>query len=116
MKIAALLLVLGSAAFAEAPVAQAAIATFHGRDTWRFDVTISHGDTGWDHYADKWVIEDDTGHVLGERMLAHPHETEQPFTRSLSAVPIPQGVQRVFVRAHCNIDGWSTHVLEVHLK
>ncbi len=25
-----------------------------GGGAWRFGVTVAHGDTGWDHYADKW--------------------------------------------------------------
>ena len=26
--------------------------------TWRFDVTIRHADSGWDHYADRYEILD----------------------------------------------------------
>ncbi len=25
-----------------------------GGGAWRFRVTVAHGDSGWDHYADKW--------------------------------------------------------------
>ena len=50
---------------------------------WRFDVTVRHNDEGWDHYADAWqVIDPGSGDILGERILAHPHDNEQPFTRS----------------------------------
>lgn len=66
---------------------------------WRFDVTVLHDDTGWDHYADKWEIVDENGNVLGVRVLAHPHENEQPFTRSLTGVKIPDTVKQVTVRA-----------------
>ena len=55
-------------------------------DTWRFDVTVAHGDTGWDHYADGWEVLSPDGARLGYRELLHPHETEQPFTRSLGGV------------------------------
>src|SRR3972149_5343594 len=24
--------------------------------TWRFDVSVAHGDTGWGHYAHKWDV------------------------------------------------------------
>lgn len=45
-------------------------------------VTLSHPDTGWDHYANFWHVLDDKGNVLAERELVHPHVHEQPFTRS----------------------------------
>ena len=72
----------------------------------RFDVTLSHPDTGWDHYADGWRVELADGTVLGTRVLAHPHVTEQPFTRS-SNIEVPEGVDVVFIRASCNVDGWA---------
>ena len=75
--------------------------------TWRFDVTLRHPDTGWDHYADGWEILSPDGSVLGTRPLAHPHEHEQPFTRSLSSVSVPAGLDHVLIRASCNVDGWT---------
>ena len=69
-------------------------------ETYRFDVTVRHGDEGWDHYADRWVVVGDDGTVFGERVLLHPHVEEQPFTRSLSGVVIPEGVNSVAVRGH----------------
>ena len=64
-----------------------------------FSVTLAHPDTGWDHFADAWRVELADGTVLGERVLVHPHEAEQPFTRSLSGVAIPEGVGQVFIRS-----------------
>ncbi|MDJ1006680.1 MAG: hypothetical protein QNJ13_02555 [Paracoccaceae bacterium] len=75
--------------------------------SWRFDVTLSHGDTGWDDYADGWRVELEDGTVLDTRVLLHPHVEEQPFTRSLSGVAIPEDVAEVFVRASTNAEGWS---------
>lgn len=72
----------------------------------RFDVTLSHGDTGWDDYADGWRVELADGTILGTRVLGHPHVTEQPFTRS-SAITIPDGVGEVFIRASDNVGGWA---------
>ncbi len=68
-------------------------------------VTLAHPDTGWDHYADGWRIESEDGTVIGTRELLHPHETEQPFTRSLSVGDLPEGP--LFIRAKCSVDGWS---------
>lgn len=78
-----------------------------GSGTWRFHVTVAHGDTGWDHYADKWDVVGPDGQVLGARVLLHPHEGEQPFTRSLGGVVIPQGVERVTLRAHDKVHGYG---------
>ena len=84
-------------------------------DTWRFDVTISHPDTGWDHYADGWAVLDADGNELGYRKLHHPHVEEQPFTRSLGGVVVPEGTKQVFIRAHDSVHGWSDDTFAVTL-
>jgi hypothetical protein len=73
--------------------------------TWRFDVAIKHADEGWDHYADGWGVYLADGTELGYRVLAHPHVNEQPFTRSLSGVKIPQGTKTVIIRPHDKVHG-----------
>ncbi|MBT8459929.1 MAG: hypothetical protein HKP37_12205 [Boseongicola sp.] len=82
---------------------------------WSFSVTLLHGDTGWDDYADGWRVVAEDGTVLGTRTLFHPHVNEQPFTRSLSGVEIPDGVKRVYIEARTNTDGWGAARLEVEL-
>ncbi|MBF9057981.1 hypothetical protein HKCCSP123_02180 [Rhodobacterales bacterium HKCCSP123] len=83
---------------------------------WRFDVTILHPETGWDDYADGWRVETPDGRVLGERPLAHPHVNEQPFTRSLSGVAIPEGLDRVAIRARTSVEGWGDETLLLTLR
>lgn len=75
--------------------------------TWQFDVTLSHGDTGWEDYADGWRVLDMDGRELGLRTLHHPHVNEQPFTRSLSGVQIPDGTTAVRIEARDSVGGWS---------
>lgn len=70
---------------------------------YRFDVTIQHADTGWDHYANKWEVLAPDGSVLGTRVLHHPHVDEQPFTRSLSGVKIPTGIKQVTIRSYDSV-------------
>lgn len=84
--------------------------------TWRVSTTLRHGDTGWDHYADAWRVVDSAGKVLGKRVLYHPHENEQPFTRSQSGISIPAGVSIVFVEAHDKVHGWNKQRVRVDLK
>lgn len=79
--------------------------------TWRFDVTLHHADEGWDHYANLWRIETPDGKILGERVLAHPHVNEQPFTRSLSGVSIPDTLDQVIVRARDSVHGYGLRVV-----
>lgn len=100
------LLLLASAAQADPPVIEAVTASQSGT-TWRFDVTLSHADTGWDDYADGWRVLDMEGKELGLRVLYHPHVEEQPFTRSLSGVDIPTGTKVVQIEARDNVGGWS---------
>lgn len=64
-------------------------------------VTLTHGDTGWDHYADVWRIYTPEGTLLAERILAHPHVNEQPFTRS-TRLTVPIGLRQIHVVAACN--------------
>jgi hypothetical protein len=86
-----------------------------GGGTWRFHVTVAHGDTGWDHYADKWEVLGPAGQVLGTRTLLHPHENEQPFTRSLGGVKIPDDLSEVTLRAHDSVHGAGGRELTVTL-
>ena len=107
LALAALLLASTAvAARADAPVVEAAEARRTG-DAWSISATVRHPDTGWNHYADGWRVEAEDGAELGFRELLHPHETEQPFTRSLSGVTIPEGTTRVVIRAHDSVHGWG---------
>ena len=71
---------------------------------WRFDVTVSHADTGWDNYANRWLVfASGSNQMLGERVLLHPHVAEQPFTRSLSGITIARHITRVTVAARTSV-------------
>lgn len=74
-----------------------------GPGTYHFAVTLRHDDTGWDHYADRWEILSPEGKVLASRVLMHPHVQEQPFTRSLSGVSVPESIREVTVRGHDSV-------------
>lgn len=90
-------------------------ATRTGEGTYRFDVTVRHADTGWEHYADQWDVIGPDGTVLGTRVLLHPHVQEQPFTRSLSGVRVPAGVDTVTIRARDSEHGFGGRTVEVTL-
>lgn len=94
-----------------------------GENTWTFHVTVAHPDTGWEDYADGWDVVLPDGTVVKPdpddpftRLLLHPHENEQPFTRSQSGVEIPPGVAEVRVRAHDIVDGFGGRDVVVDLS
>ena len=105
-----LLVVFAAPAWADAPMVEAA--SFGGGSV---SATISHPDTGWEHYADGFRVELEDGTVLGVRELLHPHETEQPFTRSLAGVEVPEGTRVLMIRARCLVDGWSDEAFRLTL-
>ncbi|MGF1666629.1 MAG: hypothetical protein ACFCVC_10195 [Acidimicrobiia bacterium] len=84
--------------------------------TYTFEVTVESADTGWEKYADAWEIRSANGDVLGIRELAHPHVDEQPFTRSLSGVVIPDGVTGVTVAARDSVAGFCGETATVALS
>jgi hypothetical protein len=90
--------------------------------TWTFHVTVRHPDIDWEDYADGWDVVAPDGTVLKPnpesqftRTLLHPHQNEQPFTRSQSGIVIPDGVTQVRVRAHDLVDGFGGREVIVDL-
>lgn len=102
-------------ALADDPVIEHVTAQRSGNN-WSFSVTLSHPDTGWEHYADGWRVLDMDGKELGLRVLYHPHVEEQPFTRSLSGISLPKGTEQVQIQARCLVDGWASDRYTVSLK
>ena len=86
-----------------------------GPGKWRANVTLLHPDSGWEHYADAWRFMSEDGKLLGTRVLYHPHENEQPFTRSLT-LDIPPGASTVYVEAHDKVHGWSKQRVKIDMN
>ena len=75
-----------------------------------FNVTLKHEDSGWEHFANKWEVYTPDGKLIATRTLYHPHVNEQPFTRSLSGVKIPKGLNKVIIKGHDLVHGYSDNV------
>ena len=73
----------------------------------RFDVTVKHDDEGWEHFANRWEVMSPDGEILATRILAHPHVNEQPFTRSLANIKIPDDLEEVVIKAHDLTHGYG---------
>ena len=84
-------------------------------NTCTFSVTLEHADAGWGHYADRWDVVSLDGRLIKTRVLHHPHDDEQPFTRSLSGVPISPEIKQVKIRARDSKHGYSQQEFIVDL-
>ena len=105
-------LLIGSAAHAgEADVTAAEATCRDGLCT--VTVSVRHDDAGWDHYADHWRVLTPGGEEFGRRVLLHPHETEQPFTRSLSGVRISPELTEVIIEAHDSVHDYGGRSLSI---
>ncbi len=83
--------------------------------SYSFEVTLRHDDKGWEHYADKWEVLTVDGTVLGTRKLGHPHDHEQPFTRTLGGIGIPDGIKEVVTRGHDKVHKFGGKELKIKL-
>ena len=86
-----------------------------GPNLFDFDVTISSTYDTPQRYADGFRVYTPGNEVLGERKLLHDHQNEQPFTRDLYAVKIPQAVKTVLVQARDQKFGYGGKVVAVKL-
>lgn len=80
-----------------------------------FDISVRSVDKGWDYFADAFEVLAPDGKLLGQRILLHPHETEQPFTRDLHGVRIPAGIAEIVVRARHKPKGYDGRSVKVRL-
>ncbi|RLE26826.1 MAG: hypothetical protein DRJ50_00020 [Actinobacteria bacterium] len=82
---------------------------------WAFDVTVSSPYDSADRYADAWRVVGPDGTVYATRELAHDHAAEQPFTRSIQSVEIPEEVAVVTIEGRDQTNGWGGSVFELTL-
>ena len=54
--------------------------------------------------------------LIAKRVLHHPHVNEQPFTRSISNVKIPEKTKSVIIRAHDLVHKYGGKELIVNIK
>jgi hypothetical protein len=119
----ALAALTASAAWAQAPAKEAqrfpdviaakVKASSHG--VFDFDVTVSSPYDTPQRYADAFRVTTLDGKQLGERILWHDHQDEQPFTRDLYAVKIPAGIKKVLIQARDQKHGYGGKQIEVSL-
>jgi hypothetical protein len=84
-------------------------------NTFDFDVTLSSPYDTPARYADAFRVSTESGKVLGERVLLHDHQDEQPFTRDLYGVKIPADVRAVVVQGRDQKFGYGGKTMLVKL-
>lgn len=77
---------------------------YNGGNNFLITTTLAHADTGWQHYANEWQVLDESGKIIGRRILHHPHVNEQPFSRS-HALDIPITVNAITIRGVDSVHG-----------
>ncbi|MBX9933444.1 MAG: hypothetical protein K2Y56_18265 [Methylobacterium sp.] len=102
-----MLLAWATAALAGDANVVSAVARRGGVGSFDIDVTVRSADTGWDRYADRIEVLGPDGAILGVRVLDHPHDDEQPFTRTVTRVQVPPEIGTVSVRAHFKPTGFG---------
>lgn len=86
-----------------------------GKNVFDFDVTVSSPYDTARRYADAFRVMGKDGTVYGERVLLHDHADEQPFTRDLYGVRIPEGVRSVVVQGRDRHYGYGGKTMETAL-
>lgn len=83
--------------------------------SWTFLVTVSSPYDTSERYADGWRILGPDGTEYGFRLLTHDHATEQPFTRSLDGIEIPDGVTVLTIEGRDSTNGFGGTTFELTL-
>jgi uncharacterized protein (DUF2126 family) len=82
---------------------------------WTVSATLSSPYDTPQRYADAFRVLSESGEELGVRVLLHDHAYEQPFTRSLSGVNIPEGTTAILVQGRDQTYGWGGQVVRFNL-
>jgi hypothetical protein len=87
-----------------------------GDGSYTFNVTMTSPYDTAKRYADGIRVRSVDGTtVYGQTTLGHDHASEQPFTRSVSSVEIPDGVDEVVVEGHDQVSGWGGGTQTIHV-
>ncbi len=93
-----------------------AIADPTGEGTWTITATLSSPYDSPERYADAWRVLAPDGTELGIRELSHDHADEQPFSRSLVDVAIPDDVETITIEGRDQRNGWGGETFTVDLE
>ncbi len=79
------------------------------------DATVSSPYDTPERYADAFRVRGEDGTVYGVRELTHDHASEQPFTRTLTGLDLPDDVDEVVVEGRDQANGWGGATVTVEV-
>lgn len=82
-------------------------------DLWRLSATLSSPYDTPERYADAFRALTPDGQELGVRVLLHDHAGEQPFTRTLEGLQIPEDIDEIIVQGRDLEHGWGGDTMSV---
>lgn len=83
---------------------------------FHFTVTISSEYDSEERFADAFRVRSTDGDEYAVRELGRHHADEQPFTRELGEVEIPEEVTVVVIEGRDSDNGWGGETIEVDLS
>ncbi|MDH4275163.1 MAG: hypothetical protein OEW08_08995 [Gammaproteobacteria bacterium] len=88
----------------------------HSRgDQWQVSTLVSHPNTSWTDFIDRWRVVSDEGHVLGEKFLNPEQIALGDYDKTVLTVGIPHATTVVFVEIHDSVKGWGKARVKVDL-
>lgn len=94
------------------------VASVEARETagsWTLSVTMTSPYDSPERYADAFRVIGDDGVIYGVRELTHDHATEQPFTRTIGGLQIPESVSEITVQGRDLVYGWGGRSVTIEL-
>lgn len=86
-----------------------------GDDRYDITVTVSSPYDSPEQHADGLRVLAPDGTVLAVHAITRPHSDEQPFTSTLSDVPIPDGITHVTVEGRDRLNGYGGAMVTVEI-
>lgn len=99
---------------ADAPKVLSASAT-QDDGLWTIKVTMSHVDTGWDHYAKGFELLSPDKKRLAYGEIARPHVGKKTIETTLTGITLPKGLTYVLIRTRCSLVGWASETERLDL-
>ncbi|MEK6750061.1 MAG: hypothetical protein AABY83_12790, partial [Pseudomonadota bacterium] len=83
---------------------------------WQVSTLVSHANTSWTDFIDRWRVVSDDGDVLGEKFLNPEQVALGDFDKTVLMVDIPHAITTVYVEAHDSVKGWGKERIKVDLS
>ena len=87
----------------------------HSNGLWNFDVTVHHPDVSIEHMMNSIAVFLPTEEQLAIAEIPKPSIGSEHVTTQLNEIAIPEDVEYIIIRGHCNSDGWTPEGIVISL-